>query len=202
VRLQKSSTSNWRELLSINKFNVKGGDNMPKADGTGPLGNGPMTGRGAGFCAGNEVPGYANATGLGRGFIRGGGHSASFEFKRGSGHSASFGFKRGSGKGAGLGLRRGVGCRAGVSFRRGNGTGFGFKGSGKGAGLGLRRAFSKAGLPGWVRLGRRWRQADESDSPVDEKEFLRKQEAILEKQLEELRKRLEGIDKEVEEDEK
>ncbi|MFW6134187.1 MAG: DUF5320 domain-containing protein [Elusimicrobiota bacterium] len=34
---------------------------MPGGDGTGPTGAGPMTGRGAGFCAGYSVPGYANA---------------------------------------------------------------------------------------------------------------------------------------------
>jgi len=33
---------------------------MPWGDGTGPMGRGPMTGRGAGFCAGYNVPGYAN----------------------------------------------------------------------------------------------------------------------------------------------
>lgn len=33
---------------------------MPGGDGTGPMGMGPMTGRGAGYCAGNDVPGYAN----------------------------------------------------------------------------------------------------------------------------------------------
>jgi len=40
---------------------------MPRGDGTGPAGMGPMTGRAAGFCAGNNVPGYAN-WGVGRGF--------------------------------------------------------------------------------------------------------------------------------------
>jgi hypothetical protein len=33
---------------------------MPGGDRTGPVGRGPMTGRGAGFCAGYGVPGYAN----------------------------------------------------------------------------------------------------------------------------------------------
>ncbi len=33
---------------------------MPRGDGTGPAGMGPMTGRGAGYCAGYSVPGYAN----------------------------------------------------------------------------------------------------------------------------------------------
>jgi len=40
---------------------------MPRGDGTGPAGMGPMTGRAAGFCAGNNVPGYANPY-IGRGF--------------------------------------------------------------------------------------------------------------------------------------
>ena len=48
---------------------------MPRGDGTGPMGAGPMTGRGAGFCAGYGAPGYANAAprlGLQRGFGGGG----------------------------------------------------------------------------------------------------------------------------------
>jgi hypothetical protein len=40
---------------------------MPRGDGTGPAGMGPMTGRAAGFCAGYPVPGYMNPAG-GRGF--------------------------------------------------------------------------------------------------------------------------------------
>jgi hypothetical protein len=36
---------------------------MPRGDGTGPAGMGPMTGRGAGYCAGYSVPGYANTFG-------------------------------------------------------------------------------------------------------------------------------------------
>jgi hypothetical protein len=34
---------------------------MPRGDRTGPGGMGPMTGRGAGYCAGYDVPGYVNA---------------------------------------------------------------------------------------------------------------------------------------------
>lgn len=42
---------------------------MPRGDRTGPMGQGPMTGRGAGYCAGHNVPGYANsAPGWGRGY--------------------------------------------------------------------------------------------------------------------------------------
>ena len=44
---------------------------MPRGDGTGPWGQGSMTGRGAGFCSGSGMPGYANPT-LGRGFGWGG----------------------------------------------------------------------------------------------------------------------------------
>lgn len=58
---------------------------MPAGYGTGPMGMGPRTGRAAGFCAGYDVPGYANplpgrglgwgpvlslSKGFGRGFWR------------------------------------------------------------------------------------------------------------------------------------
>ena len=33
---------------------------MPRGDGTGPLGQGSMTGRAGGYCAGFSTPGYAN----------------------------------------------------------------------------------------------------------------------------------------------
>ncbi len=53
---------------------------MPRGDGTGPAGLGPMTGRAAGYCAGYPVAGYMNPVpgrgyfGWGRGFGgRGGG---------------------------------------------------------------------------------------------------------------------------------
>lgn len=39
---------------------------MPRGDGTGPAGMGPMTGRAAGYCAGSPVPGFMNPYG-GRG---------------------------------------------------------------------------------------------------------------------------------------
>ena len=54
---------------------------MPRGDKTGPAGLGPMTGRGAGFCAGYPTPGYMNPTpgtgwyGYGRGWGRGPGRS-------------------------------------------------------------------------------------------------------------------------------
>ena len=43
---------------------------MPRGDGTGPMGMGSMSGRGAGFCAGYNIAGFANrgrVTGAGPG---------------------------------------------------------------------------------------------------------------------------------------
>ena len=55
---------------------------MPRADRTGPMGMGPMTGRGAGYCNGFAAPGYTNpdgfARGLGCGLGRGRGHRNMF----------------------------------------------------------------------------------------------------------------------------
>lgn len=61
---------------------------MPGGDRTGPLGQGPMTGRAAGYCAGYPVPGYMNPVpGRGRGY----------------------GFGRRQGRGRGRGWGRGFG---------------------------------------------------------------------------------------------
>lgn len=62
---------------------------MPGGDGTGPLGQGAMTGRAAGYCCGNDRPGFANGPfgrrfGIGR---RGG-------FGRGRGYSRDFGIRQ------------------------------------------------------------------------------------------------------------
>ena len=47
---------------------------MPRGDGTGPMGFGPMTGRAAGYCAGYQTPGYVNSMpGRGMGGGRGAG---------------------------------------------------------------------------------------------------------------------------------
>lgn len=48
---------------------------MPRGDGTGPLGQGPMTGRRLGTCAGYDRPGFGRwfgfGSGRGRGYGRG-----------------------------------------------------------------------------------------------------------------------------------
>src|SRR4030042_3770880 len=63
---------------------------MPRGDATGPMGMGPMTGRGAGYCAGNNMPGYLNNAG-GRGC--------------GMGFGRGFGFGGRGGRGGGFGWR-------------------------------------------------------------------------------------------------
>jgi len=57
---------------------------MPGGDGTGPAGMGPMTGRGAGYCAGYPVPGAANPV-SGRGYGFGFGRGFGFGFRGGRG---------------------------------------------------------------------------------------------------------------------
>ncbi len=53
---------------------------MPAGNGTGPMGMGPLSGRGMGYCAGFGVPGYANPGGVafGRGRGCGGGSGRGF----------------------------------------------------------------------------------------------------------------------------
>lgn len=43
---------------------------MPRGDGTGPMGMGPMTGRAAGYCAGYPTPGFMNPYGARFAFAR------------------------------------------------------------------------------------------------------------------------------------
>jgi len=69
--------------------NLKGGVTMPRGDGTGPEGKGPLTGRGAGGCAGapGARPG-APRPGQGRGGGRGGGRGMGQGLGRGAGRRA------------------------------------------------------------------------------------------------------------------
>ena len=54
---------------------------MPRGDRTGPDGMGPMTGRRMGYCAGYDMPGYANQNGrrMGRGLRLGRGFRGGFD---------------------------------------------------------------------------------------------------------------------------
>ena len=80
---------------------------MARGDGTGPAGMGPMTGRAAGHCAGNETPGFVSA-----GWGQGRGLGASRGLGRGLGRGRGFGRGQGSGRAAG-GPDWGLGARAG-----------------------------------------------------------------------------------------
>jgi len=59
---------------------------MPRGDRTGPFGQGPRTGRAAGYCAGYGAPGFMN-------------------------QAPGFGYGYGRGRGAGYGRSRGAGFR-------------------------------------------------------------------------------------------
>lgn len=68
---------------------------MPRGDRRGPEGAGPMSGRGLGYCAGNEQPGFradAAPQGAGRGFRNGAGRGPGFGCgqKRGRGRRAYY----------------------------------------------------------------------------------------------------------------
>ncbi|MFO7791803.1 MAG: DUF5320 domain-containing protein, partial [Candidatus Saliniplasma sp.] len=72
-------------IINTTTHNSNKCDNMPRGDGTGPEGMGPMTGRGLGYCTGHSTPGFTK--GPGRGLARG--------FGRGIGRGLGRGFRGG-----------------------------------------------------------------------------------------------------------
>lgn len=58
---------------------------MPGGDRTGPVGQGPVTGRGFGYCSGFDSPGFTRGSGrgMGRGFAYGYGRGMGRGFHRG-----------------------------------------------------------------------------------------------------------------------
>lgn len=77
---------------------------MPRGDRTGPNGLGSRTGRGAGYCSGNNEPGCTTAGG------RGGG-------------AGGLGGRRGGGRGLGRGPGQGQGLGQGLRQRFGGASG-------------------------------------------------------------------------------
>ena len=65
---------------------------MPGGNKTGPHGEGPMTGRRLGFCAGNDLPGFDNIPGN-----FGYGHGRRFGRRYGWGGQMGYGFRHGLG---------------------------------------------------------------------------------------------------------
>jgi uncharacterized protein DUF5320 len=74
---------------------------MPGGDGNGPVGRGPMTGKGMGYCVGQAPVGG----GIGRGMARGA------RCYGGLGRGAGFGMGRGVGMGQGVGRFSQTGLR-------------------------------------------------------------------------------------------
>ena len=73
---------------------------MPGGDKRGPRGQGPMTGRGAGYCAGFDGPGFMaddTARGAGFGWGRGFGGRGRWRGGPGLGYGQGRGFRRGFG---------------------------------------------------------------------------------------------------------
>lgn len=93
---------------------------MPWGDGTGPMGQGPMTGRAAGYCAGYNMPGFMNPA-WGRGLPTAYG-AAGYPV------APAYGAPVGYGYGRGLGFGRGFGRGRGRGFGRGGGRGRGWFG--------------------------------------------------------------------------
>ncbi len=85
---------------------------MPRFNRTGPLGEGPMTGRRMGYCTGQELEGSDRGFGTGAG--------------RGAGAGRGFGGVQGAGFGRGPGLGRGAGFGRGFGQGAGFGRGFGW----------------------------------------------------------------------------
>ena len=93
---------------------------MPGGDRTGPCGEGPQTGRGLGYCSGEEAPErdrrFGGGMGLGRRCRWGAGRGFGWQSGRGFGR----GFRRGFGGGPGRGVARGFGGGSGRGFGRGS----------------------------------------------------------------------------------
>jgi hypothetical protein len=67
---------------------------MPRGDRTGPLGEGPKTGRQMGYCTGHDSPGYVNMY-----WLRGPGRGLGRRLGRGPGRGFRYGWGFGYGRG-------------------------------------------------------------------------------------------------------
>jgi len=146
-------------------FEEKEERQMPRGDGTGPGGMGPMTGRAAGFCAGYGTPGFASAPGRGYGM----------------------GYGRGWGRGFGAGWGRGFG------LGRGWGRGFGWRAwGGPYWGAPAYPAAGPAWTPQAAPWGNPWGAAEISRE--EELEYLRDQAAALKGELDSISQRVSELE--------
>lgn len=102
-RVEPLRTNSWVCLNSSEYIFILGDENMPRLDGTGPRGEGPMTGWGMGYCVVSAAP--ERRIGMWRG---GGGY--------GRGYGRGRGFGRGYGRGRGFGPGLGYGYRQGPAY--------------------------------------------------------------------------------------
>jgi hypothetical protein len=174
---------------------------MPNINGSGPLGRGPMTGKGMGFCLlkkENDNPHFIEGKiGIeGKSYfkiINSGKEVNDMPFGDGTGPAGM-----GSMTGRAAGYCAGYGMPGYMNPVPGQGIGFGF---GRG-GRGRRNWFYATGLPGWQRAGygfpfrSAWygNQAPYSVPPEQEMDMLRKQSEYLEKTLTDLNQRIQELE--------
>ncbi len=173
---------------------------MPGGDGTGPSGEGPMTGRGNGFCllstskeSPGQVKGFVGFEGVPVGNING-----NFETIRKEVLNMPRGDRTGP-AGAGPMTGRAAGFCAGYTApgyanpacRRG------FGGRGRGGGRGWRNWFYATGLPGWARAGLGFSgPVAPTVTTEQELEGLKQQAEFLQNSLSQINEHIEQLEKE------
>lgn len=152
---------------------------MPAGDGTGPRGQGPMTGRGAGYCSGYDAPGWANPMpGRGYGAAWGGGYGGAY----GGGYGGGYG---GFGRGGAWGGRGGGWRHRNVYYATGVP---GWARAGYGPAWEAPQGAAQAAPPAWG-----YGPYAEPPSPEQETEFLRQQAEWLKQQLDAIGQRIEEL---------
>jgi len=147
---------------------------MPRGDRTGPWGMGPMTGRAAGYCAGYNVPGYANPgpAGYGAGY---------------GGAGYGYGYGRGGGRG---------GAGRGMAWRRGRGGAWAGQAGWPVAGVPPMAPPPQAAWAppmAWAPSAP-WGPFPQGPAPIDERSALEQGIAAMKAQLEQLTERLAALD--------
>ena len=163
---------------------------MPGFDGTGPRGQGAMTGRGIGYCIMKLDSNNIEINNTGKGV---------FDMPRGDG-TGPMGLGPMTGRSAGFCAGYNApGYMNSISGRGYAGMGRGF--FGRGGGIGRRNWFYATGVPGWQRatmgmpaFGGGYPYAPEV-TPKQEADILKKQADVVKKQLEDIQGRIEDLEK-------
>ena len=166
---------------------------MPGFDGTGPVGKGPFTGKGMGYCVTKlDSKGNKNQKSKGKGV---------FDMPRGDG-TGPMGLGPMTGRTAGYCAGYGMpGYVDPISDMGYFGRGRGF--FGRGGGRGWRRGYWVTGLPGWARTGYGYPafggwidpSLGAEVTPKQEADILKNQAETLKKQLEDIQNRIETLEK-------